>query len=370
MTRGAARLVLVAGLCAARGAAAAPEVASDTSEGIAVAADRLFEDGRTLAKQGAAAEACKRFEQSYALKHTFGSAVNLGDCARRDGHMGRAWQLYGEAARAAEHDGAANLAQFARDRAAAIAPHLCAVVVAISGPNREGATVRIAGGEAAPANRAGSWIALVDPGDIEVRVDAQIDGGASGARSERTVRCAAPGTVASLEVRTDAVTDVPAPAVALIAPIAAPEPRAADVSLGIGFLPDQGVGASLAFGAAIDGWTWTRFAIDIHLAGAVFRTRSFMEQQMSVRHTGTIAFLGPSLRYAPAPSLWFEAGPGITAGVWRGAGRTDGALWPGLDVSAGYWLLDWLRISIDGFGFIDPSPHLGPLSVMVGTRLP
>lgn len=368
MTGRVTRLVVVAGLYAARGAAA-PHVASGTSEEIAVAADQLFEDGRALAKQGDTAEACKRFEQSYALKHTFGSAVNLGDCARRDGRMGRAWQLYGEAARAAEQDGAANLAQFARDRAAAIAPHLCTVVVAISGPNRERATVRIAGGEAAPASRAGSWIALVDPGAIEVQVDAQIDGGASRARSERTVQCAAPGTVASLEVRTDAATDVPAPAGALTAPIAAPSPRAADVSLGVGVLPDQGVGASLAFGAVIDGWTWSRFAIELHLAGAVFRTRSFMEQQMSVRQTGTIAFLGPSLRYAPATSLWFEAGPGFTAGVWRGAGRTDGALWPGLDVSAGYGLLDWLRISIDGFGFIDPSPHLGPLSVMIGVKL-
>jgi hypothetical protein len=366
MSRRAVGLVLATGLYAARGASAAPNVAGGASEEIAVAADRLFEEGRSLAKQGHAAEACKRFEQSHALKHTFGSAVNLGDCARRDGHRGRAWQLYGEAARAAEHDGAANLAQFARDRAAAIAPELCTVVITISSPSSDELTVRIAGGEATPAIRRGSWIALVDPGEIDIAVDAAGTGG----HTEHKVQCAAPGAVANLDMRADAVTAVTAAAsAAVIAPIAPPQPRAADASLGVGFLPDQGVGPSLAFGAMIDGWTWKRFAIDVHLAGAVFRTRSFMDHEMSNRQTGTIAFLGSSLRYGPLPSLWFEAGPGVTAGVWRGAGRTDGALWPGFDVCASYWLLHWLRISIDGFGFIDPSPHLGPLSVMMGAKL-
>jgi hypothetical protein len=249
-----------------------------------------------------------------------------------------------------------------------VASELCTVVVTISGPNGDGATVRIAGGEAAPGGRRGSWIALVDPGAIDIAVDAAV----TGVHSERKVRCAAPGSVANLDVRDDAGAAVAAPApLAVTAPVFAAAPRAADVSLGIGFLPDQGVGASLAFGATIDGWTWARLAIDVHLAGAVFRTTSFRntDQQMSIRQTGTIAILGASLRYAPVPGLWVEAGPGATAGVWRGAGRTDGALWPGFDVCAGYWLLHWLRISIDGFGFIDPSPHFGPLSVMMGAKL-
>lgn len=357
-----AGLVVAAGMLAARTAQADPDAAPGTADEIATAADRLFEDGRKLAKDNHAAEACKRFEQSYALRHTFGTAVNLGDCARHDGHLGLAWQRYHEAVLAAEHDGADRLAQFARDRAAAVAPALCTVLVTVSSRDLGAVTVRIADHEAAPSTPPARWAALVDPGQIDV----EIDGMAGGSRVTRTVPCTAAGEVATVELHDDGV---PGASLAELAPAAVAEPRAADLSLGIGYLPEQGAGASLAFGATVELWSWPQLAIAGHLAGAVFRTRPFMEHQQSVRQTGTIGFIGPALRYAPAPRLWLAAGAGVAAGFWVGGDSTRGALRPSLDLGAGYWVAHALNISIDGFGFLDPGAHAGSISVMMGARL-
>lgn len=120
----AAWLVVIATLFAAPAGRANPNPGGDTSDERTTAADRLFEEGRKLAKSDHPEDACKRFEQSFALKPTFGTAVNLGDCARHDGHPGRAWRLYHDAIAAAERDGAASLARFARDRAASVSADL------------------------------------------------------------------------------------------------------------------------------------------------------------------------------------------------------------------------------------------------------
>ena len=157
----AVRLVAVAGVIAARTALADPQRTPDQTK-----ADRLFSEGRALAKAHRFAEACERFAASDALERTFGTAVNLGECAARGGHPGRAWQLYDAAARVAERDGAHDLAKFARDRAAGLAPQLCTVVVTIADP-APGMTVRIGDREEPPA---AEIRALVEPGDIEVVV--------------------------------------------------------------------------------------------------------------------------------------------------------------------------------------------------------
>jgi hypothetical protein len=64
---------------------------------------------------GDRAAACSRFEQSDKLKHTFGTAVNLGDCALHDEQLERAWLLYNEAVRLAKREGDDDLVLFARD---------------------------------------------------------------------------------------------------------------------------------------------------------------------------------------------------------------------------------------------------------------
>src|ERR1043165_6688710 len=86
----------------------APAVRRQPSTAQLADADRLFEEGRALAKDGRYAEACVRLGQSDAIEHTYGTAVNLGDCAEREGHPDRAWRLFDDAAHKAERDGQPN----------------------------------------------------------------------------------------------------------------------------------------------------------------------------------------------------------------------------------------------------------------------
>lgn len=82
-------------------------------------ADQLFWRGRELARKERYAEACALFVRSDALVRTFGTALNLADCALRSGDPGHAAQLYDAAsalaARAGMTDQAAAAARLADD---------------------------------------------------------------------------------------------------------------------------------------------------------------------------------------------------------------------------------------------------------------
>src|SRR5450432_4672872 len=76
------------------------------------AGSKLFDEGRDLAKAGNYAEACAKFEQSYALDNGVGTELNLADCKERLGHYYFAWTLFDEAARRSSDNPAR--AKFAR----------------------------------------------------------------------------------------------------------------------------------------------------------------------------------------------------------------------------------------------------------------
>ena len=350
-----AQLVIAAGLVAARCAHAEP--VHDAVD----KADQLFEEGRLLAKEDRYGEACARFAQSDALRHTFGTFANLGVCAQRNGQLGLAWQRYDDAARAAHHDGAASNVKWARDAAAVVGRELCTVVVEIAGSNPDALTVAIADHVVVAATKLPSWMALVDPGGVDV----DITNPAAGTHVRRTLTCAAAREVVTVVVPAGDVTGAPpaAPGDAAAAGAARPQRRAADVTVGVGYFPHQ-VGTTLALGATVGGWAWSQIAIDWRLAGGGF----FAEQ--GTRHKpGVIAFLGPSLRYAPVPALWLSAGAGATGGLWNEEMQTTGALRPGFDLRACYWFTGAFNVSLEGFGFFDDAPRAGPISLLLGARL-
>jgi hypothetical protein len=353
----AAQLVIAAGLVAARCVHAEP--AHDALDERNATADQLFEDGRMLFKVHRYEEACARFAQSDALRHTFGTFANLGDCEQRNGHLGLAWQRYDDAARAAERDGADDKAQWARVRAANIGRDLCTVVVEISGSNPGALTVAIADHVVVAATKLPSWMALVDPGDVDV----DITDPAAGTHVRRKLACAAAREVATVVVSAEDVTGVAAAAVAVATAGDSPQRRSAEVNLGVGYFPQQ-VGTTLAFGATVGGWAWSQTAIDWRIAGG-----GFLAEQITGREPGVIAFLGPSLRHAPVPALWLAAGAGVTAGWWNEGMRMTGALRPGFDLRACYWFTGAFNVSLEGFGFLDDTPSFGPISLLLGTRL-
>lgn len=50
-------------------------------------ADRLFEEGRGLAKDGKYSEACARFTKSFEIEHVLGTELNLADCEEKLRHL-------------------------------------------------------------------------------------------------------------------------------------------------------------------------------------------------------------------------------------------------------------------------------------------
>jgi hypothetical protein len=311
----AVQLVIAAGLVAARSVHADP--AHDAADERNAKADQLFEAGRMLWKDDRHKEACTLFEESHELRPTSGTFANLAACARENRQWGLAWQRYNESARAAEQDGAADKADWARKQAAAVGVELC----------------------------------TADPSGVEVDITT-----AAGTSARRKLTCADAGGGATVAV-------VSAEDVTAVPPAASPQRRAADVNVGVGYFPRQ-VGTTLSFGATVGGWAWSQIAIDLRLAGG-----GFLAEQNSGREPGVIAFLGPSLRYAPVPALWLTAGAGVTGGWWSDGMGTTGALRPGFDLRACYWFTGTFNVSLEGFGFFDNAPSFGPISLLLGARL-
>jgi len=135
-------------------------VHADSSE-----ADRLFEEGRALAKAGHYSEACDRFAKSLAIERTIGTELNLADCHQQLGHLREAWGLFIAAQADAQADGDAKRATFARERATALEPKMTTMVVRIAQPTLPGLVLTIAGRTTPPAQEIHEH---ADPGTIEV----------------------------------------------------------------------------------------------------------------------------------------------------------------------------------------------------------
>lgn len=128
-------------------------------------AERLFEEGRALARDGKHAEACERFAASLALDYSIGAQLNLADCAAELGRTREAWALFVAAGAAAERAGDARRAEFARGRAAILEAKLVTLVVEIADGHRAELGLSI-GGRSLPA--AARVRDVVEPGPTKI----------------------------------------------------------------------------------------------------------------------------------------------------------------------------------------------------------
>jgi hypothetical protein len=103
------------------------------------AAEKLFEDGRTALAAKQLDVACDAFRRSEALEPRSGTALNLGDCEERRGHVASAWEAFVEAKPLAErerdvsHPKEADLrAKEADRRAKVLAPRLPYLLLAVT----------------------------------------------------------------------------------------------------------------------------------------------------------------------------------------------------------------------------------------------
>lgn len=197
MLRIACCLAIVASLLTDRARAQPAPSPSPTSE-----ADRLFEEGRALAKQGKFKEACDLFQQSYDLDHATGTELNLADCHEQQGHLREAWRLFMAAAAEFEHAGNVARMKFARDRADAVAAKLAIVVVEVPQPAPPGLQITIAGRPALPGAEVRE---RVEPGSIDIAANAP------GRAPFATRTQAAAGATVTVKLPELAVVDEPAP---------------------------------------------------------------------------------------------------------------------------------------------------------------
>jgi serine/threonine-protein kinase len=124
--------------------------AQPADSGGKVAAEALFEQGRSLMTDGKFADACPKFADSQRLDPSPGTLLNLANCYEKLGRTATAWATYREAASAANAQGRADYVASAQRHADTLAPRLAKLTTTVSQP-ADGLQVRRDGVEVAHA---------------------------------------------------------------------------------------------------------------------------------------------------------------------------------------------------------------------------
>lgn len=158
---------IVAALVASALVVAAPRVAR--AEGDAAAAEALFAEARVLMKDGRFREACPKLEASLAIEPAVGTMLNLAECLAKTGRNASAWLRYRDAASMALQSGQREREEIARERAKALAPMVCHLV--IMGPRRADLAITRDG---VPVDTKALGVPIpVDEGEHVVRAEAR-----------------------------------------------------------------------------------------------------------------------------------------------------------------------------------------------------
>ncbi len=103
----------------------------------------LFEQGRSLAKEGKWAEACPKFEESERLDHGIGTLFNLADCQEHIGKTASAWAGFSEVADLAKRANQAERESIARQRANQLVSKLSKIKIHVAPPWPVGLEVKL-----------------------------------------------------------------------------------------------------------------------------------------------------------------------------------------------------------------------------------
>ncbi|HEX2690522.1 MAG TPA: hypothetical protein VHN14_28095 [Kofleriaceae bacterium] len=116
---------------------------ADAQSGDASAsAERLFNEGRELAKANRWAEACPKFEASLRHDPALGTRLNLATCHGHIGKLARAWGLYRESMNLAQKAGDIKRRDYAQTHAAELEPRLARLTITVPVAPPAGLVVR------------------------------------------------------------------------------------------------------------------------------------------------------------------------------------------------------------------------------------
>ncbi len=131
-------------------------------------AQTLFDEARSLMRDGNFAEACARLSESQRLEPRGGTLLNLALCWEKAGRLGRATQAYTAAEKQAIADGRDERRKFAHEQLGALRARVPKAIIV--GPLSPKGAVRI-DGELVPASELGEPLPL-DPGQHAIQVAA------------------------------------------------------------------------------------------------------------------------------------------------------------------------------------------------------
>jgi hypothetical protein len=103
----------------------------------------LFEEAKTLLRNGDQAAACAKFAESYKHEEAISTQLNLARCRENEGKLGEAHRMFQDAARRSRDAGIEDRAKIASDAAAALDDKLATVVVRLAEPITPGTTVTV-----------------------------------------------------------------------------------------------------------------------------------------------------------------------------------------------------------------------------------
>lgn len=184
-----------------------------------VAAEALFEQGRTLVAQGKYAEACPRFADSQRLDPSSGTLLNLANCYEKLGRTATAWATYREAASEASAAGRSDYLGIAQRHADGLAPKLAKLTATVAQPV-QGLVVHRDGVEMARAE----WGVPIPVDSGSHTVEAEAPGYKTWSTNIDVPQDGALVTVAVPPLEALPAQAAPAPAPTNAAPVAPPAP--------------------------------------------------------------------------------------------------------------------------------------------------
>lgn len=211
-------------LSVAQASRAQPATPGSGSSNDKVAAEALFEQGRSLVAQGKYAEACPRFADSQRLDPSSGTLLNLANCYEKLGRTATAWATYREAASAASATNRADYLAIAQRHADALVPKLAKLTATVTQPV-DGMVVRRDGVEMARSE----WGVPIPIDSGSHTVEAEAPGYKTWSTNVDVPQDGALVTVVvpTLEAAPVQAAAPPAPVPATPAPAPAPAPEAA-----------------------------------------------------------------------------------------------------------------------------------------------